>query len=426
MLKKRWLAVVTICLSIFLILALVKFVQIRAAIAFGNSFPEPSETVEFESIVYSSWQPQIKVSGEVRPSQEVELRNEVAGVIADIGFDSGALIKKGQLLLQLNIAEEQAQLSALQPQIELAEQDFKRLSGISNKQAISQQLIDQARSQLGVVRGQAASINESIANKTIIAPFDGQSGLHDFEVGEYIEADTLVSWLVGNTQQLWVDFKLPQQGGKIKVGQDITIAAPALFDGHRAGKVAVVEPAYSRTTRSLTVRAVIANQDDAITPGSFVTVSAPTGSKQTTIRLPSTAVRFDSFGSYVFLLEQQSQQWRAKRKPVRVLAKEQYQTVLKTDLPEGMVVATVGAYKLREGLLVKLSGDGNADQQGLSLAPDPSNEPVDTSIDDANSTSDLEPDPEPELDVERKSELEPELKPSANETTIRSEASASE
>ncbi|MBL4670986.1 MAG: efflux RND transporter periplasmic adaptor subunit [Arenicella sp.] len=359
MLKKRWLAVVAICLSIFLILALVKFFQIRAAIAFGESFPEPSETVEFQSIAYSTWQPQIKVSGEVRAPQEIELRNEVAGVIAKIGFKSGSLIKKGQLLIQLDIAEEQAQLSALEPQIELAEQDFKRLSGIKNKQAVSQQLIDQARSQRGVVKGQAASIKESIANKTIVAPFGGNSGLHDFEVGEYIEADTLISWLVGNTDELWVDFKLPQQHGKIEAGQAITAAAPELFEGQRVGQVSVVEPAFSRTTRSLAVRAVIANQDKAITPGSFVTVSAPTGPEQTIIRLPSTAVRFDSFGSYVFLLEQQSQQWRAKRKSVTVLAKEQYQTILKTDLSEGMVVATVGAYKLREDLLVKLSGDGS-------------------------------------------------------------------
>lgn len=426
MLKKRWLAVIAICLSIFLILALVKFFQIRAAIAFGDSFPEPSETVEFEHVVYSSWQPQINISGEVRAPQEVRLRNEVAGVIAEIGFKSGALIKKGQLLLQLNIAEEQAQLSALQPQIELAEQDFKRLSGINNKQAISQQLIDQARSQLGVVRGQAASIKESITNKTIIAPFDGQSGLHDFEVGEYIEADTLVSWLVGNTNQLWVDFKLPQQSGKIEVDQIITVAAPALFEGQRTGKVAVVEPAYSRTTRSLAVRAIIPNQDNAITPGSFVTVSAPSGSKQTIIRLPSTAVRFDSFGSYVFLLEQQSQQWRAKRKPVTVLAKEQYQTVLKADLLEGAVIATVGAYKLREGLLVNLSGDGAAMQPSQNLAPDSSSEPVEAAIDKVNSESDFEPDPEPDLDLEPKPELEPELEPAENEAPIRSEANASE
>ncbi|MFT6408231.1 MAG: membrane fusion protein (multidrug efflux system), partial [Arenicella sp.] len=347
MLKKRWLAVVAICLSIFLILALVKFFQIRAAIAFGESFPEPSETVEFKSITYSTWQPQIKVSGEVRAPREVELRNEVAGVIAKIGFLSGASLNKGELMLQIDIAEEQAQLSALKPQIELAEKDFKRLSGIKNKQAVSQQLIDQARSQLGVVKGQAASVNESISNKTIVAPFDGTSGLHDFEVGEFIAADMLISRLIGNTDELWVDFQLPQQHGKITVGQNITATAEELFEGPRIGQVAVVEPAFSRDTRSLGVRAVIANADQAITPGSFVTVSAPTGAEQIIIRVPSTAVRVNSFGSFVFLLEQQGQQFRAKRKSVTVLAKDRYQSILKADLSEGVVIATIGAYKLR-------------------------------------------------------------------------------
>jgi membrane fusion protein (multidrug efflux system) len=437
MLKKRWLAVVAICLSIFLILALVKFFQIRAAIAFGESFPEPSETVEFQRVAFSSWQPQIKVSGEIRAPQEVELRNEVAGVIAKIGFKSGASIKKGQLLMQLNIAEEEAQLSALQPQIALAEQDCKRLSGIKNKRAISQQLIDQARSKLGVVKGQAASIKESIANKTIIAPFDGKSGLHDFEVGEYIEADTLISWLVGDTKELWIDFKLPQQHGKIKAGQAITVAAPDLFEGQRVGHVLIVEPAFSRATRSLAVRAVIANQDKTITPGSFVTVSAPTGSQQTIIRLPSTTVRFDSFGSYVFLLEQQAQQWRAKRQPVTVLAKEQYQTILKADLSEDMIVATVGAYKLREGLLAKLSNDGAASPTHENPAAlNISNQNSVGSLGSATGLETSESAQTPTLSAETISpvsdesspDLKPELSvaPTAIETQINSEASHSE
>jgi hypothetical protein len=113
----------------------------------------------------------------------------------------------------------------------------------------------------------------------------------------------------------------------------------------------------------LGVRAVIANADKAITPGYFVTVSAPTGLEQTVIRLPSTAVRFNSFGSYVFLLEQNLAQWRAKKKPVTVLAKDQYQTVLKADLLEGALVATIGAYKLREGLLVNLSDDNKVSHE---------------------------------------------------------------
>ena len=401
MLKKRWLAVVANCLSIFLILALIKFFQIRAAIAFGESFPEPSETVEFQSIAYSTWQPKITVSGEIRAPREVELRNEVAGMIAKIGFASGASLKKGNLLVQLDIAEEQAQLSALKPQIQLAKQDFKRLSGIKNKQAISQQLIDQAHSQLGVVRGQAASINESISNKTIIAPFDAISGLHDFEVGEYITADTLIARLVGNTEVLWVDFKLPQQHAKIVVGENITVTAPELFAGQRSGQVSVIEPAFSRDTRSLGVRAVIANADKAITPGSFVTVSAPTGQEQTIIRLPSTAVRFNSFGSYVFLLEQNQAQWRAKKKPVTVLTKDQYQTVLKADLLEGALVATIGAYKLREGLLVNLSGDDKVgqetqktDQKSAVNNQNTAIEPVSQNWSQEPNSSSLEPKPQ--------------------------------
>jgi hypothetical protein len=87
-------------------------------------------------------------------------------------------------------------------------------------------------------------------------------------------------------------------------------------------------------------------------------------------------VRVNSFGSFVFLLEQQGQQFRAKRKPVTVLAKDRYQSILKADLSEGVVIATIGAYKLREGLLVNLSGK---DATGFEIQE----------IDDPSNTGDL-------------------------------------
>ncbi len=363
MLKKRWLAVLGLCLGIFFLLAAIKFTQIRAAIAFGESFPEASETVQSQRVSFSQWQPTIKVAGEVRAPKEVELRTETSGVIAKIGFESGAKVEEGTLLLQLDSAEEQARLAALKPQIKLAEKDYKRLSGIKNREAVSQQLIDQARSQLGVVQGEAASVRENITNKTITAPFTGRTGLHDFEVGEYINSGTLITRLVGENDELWVDFALPQQHATLNLGDGIIVSAEGLFDGAREGKVSVIEPALSRQTRSLSVRAVLPNLDKAITPGAFVNIATPIGQLQTVVRLPSTAVRTNSFGDYVFLLEKDAKnQWRAKRKPVSVLAKVENDTILKPSLTKNDIVATLGAYKLREGLLVNIESDGGIEQ----------------------------------------------------------------
>ena len=124
------------------------------------------------------------------------------------------------------------------------------------------------------------------------------------------------------------------------------------------GKVSVMEPSIARETRSLGVRATLSNLGSSIPIGSFVKVLATVGEEQTVIRLPSSAVRTDTFGNFVFILEKDgNQQYRAKRKPVTVLAKIGDMTVLRPQLSELEVVATMGAYKLREGILVKLDDE---------------------------------------------------------------------
>ena len=98
--SKPWLIVIAVCVGLLVVLGLIKFLQIRAAIAFGESFPEPSETVELQFVEPSIWQAEISVVGEVRASRELLLRNEVEGVIAKIGFVAGAEVKAGDVLLQ--------------------------------------------------------------------------------------------------------------------------------------------------------------------------------------------------------------------------------------------------------------------------------------------------------------------------------------
>lgn len=366
MLSKRWLAVLLFCVGIFVLLALIKFFQVRAAIEFGESFPEPSETVQYQAVAYSNWRPTIQVIGEILAPQEVVLRTETAGVIAKLGFKPGAEVKQGDVLLQLDVAEEQARLAALEPQLELARKDYERLAGIK-RQAVSQQLIDQAKSRLGVARGEVAAVKESIVNKTVIAPFDGISGLHDFELGEYIAADTLVTRLVGDTQELWVDFQLPQQHSQIDIGSIVMINAPGLFEGKLEATVSVVEPAFSRATRSLGVRAIFPKTQYAPTPGSIVNVAVPSGQTTQVVSLPSTAVRHDQFGSFVYLLNRdEADQWRASPARVVELAKAGLTSFLEPSIAEGDRVATTGAFKLSEGKLVNLIEPESSRDQTIS------------------------------------------------------------
>lgn len=355
--NRPWLVTAAACLILFLVLAFIKFTQIRAAIAFGESFPEPSESVHSQITQLSTWRPVAEVVGEIRASRELELKTETRGVVAVIGFSSGESVTQGQILLQLDIAEEEAQLAALTPQIELAKKDVKRLSGAVKSRSVSQQLADQAKSNLAVLNAQVASIREIIANKTVLAPFDGQTGLHDFEVGEFIDSGTSVTRLVGSLSTLWVDFSLPQQYANFAVGEQVQVSplrssSSVSIKSPVGANVIAVEPRISSDSRSISARAEINNSAYPFKPGAIVSVTAPVDEETDVIRLPSTAIRVDTFGRFVYLLNQDSNgATRSHRKPVTVLAKQGQYSMVSAELGANLEVATVGSFKLRDGIL---------------------------------------------------------------------------
>lgn len=397
--NRPWLLTITACLLLFILLAFIKFTQIRAAIAFGESFPEPSETVHSQVTQLSRWQPRVKVVGEIRASREVQLRTEISGVVAAIGFKSGEPVEQGRVLLQLDIAEEKARLAALEPQIDLAKKDVARLAGAVKRRSVSQQLADQASSNLAVLKAQAVSVKEIIANKTVIAPFEGKTGLHDYEVGEYVDAGALVTRLVGGLDTLWVDFALPQQYANFQAGGTVFVERPQNSIESNdpslsmlTAQVIAVEPSISNGSRTLNARAEIRSNLTMFKPGAIVSVSAPIGQELHVVRLPSTSIRVDAFGSFVYVLNKDANGVkRAERKPVKLLAKQGTISIISAQLGAGLEVATVGSFKLRDGILthVKVPLPQNPSQtqaqvkaqtQEIASTPEPeaANNPLNT------------------------------------------------
>ena len=96
---RRWLITVICLVAIIAGLGFIKFTQVKAAIAFGESFPEQSETVYMVEATWSQWQPYIDLVGELNALQTVEIRNELEGIITKVGFKSGSKVNENQILI---------------------------------------------------------------------------------------------------------------------------------------------------------------------------------------------------------------------------------------------------------------------------------------------------------------------------------------
>ncbi|MGB3726138.1 MAG: efflux RND transporter periplasmic adaptor subunit [Glaciecola sp.] len=357
---KRWLVTIFIIVFVIAGLGFIKFTQIKAAIAFGESFPETSETVEATTTRLTSYQPTVSIVGEIKPLQVVKVRNEVAGMLTKVRFTSGSKVEKGDVLAQFNIDTETAQYDAIKAEIKLAELDVQRFTDLLDVRASSKEQLDRAKAQLAVAQAQAKGIQASIDKKTLYAPISGSTSIHDWQVGTFVAANSSIVTIVGNTQTLYVDFKLPQIYANIPVGTQVVLSAQSLQENTDTpgvtAEITALNQQFDESSRTLLARATLNNVAQQFTPGAAVNVNVPTGQAQSVIPLPNQAIRYDTFGAFVYSLEKDDNgDYRAKRVPVEIESKLNNTSFVSSGLSENQLVATTGSAKLLPNMLTYIA-----------------------------------------------------------------------
>jgi membrane fusion protein (multidrug efflux system) len=352
----RWVWTFLFCLLVVSVLGFVKFNQIKAAIAFGESFPEPSETVQSIEVSQSQWQSTLNVMGEVVATRSLDLRNELEGVITHVGFVSGAKVLKGSVLLQFDVENEAAQLAALQAQVSIVQLDVNRFSELLKSNASSQDQLDRAKAQLTIAKANVRALQSTINKKTLIAPFDAMVGLHQLEVGGFLSANTMITRLISVSDAVWIDFLVPQEHTNITEGDVVKVKSSSLLTDTHTAKVIAMSQEIDLASRNLGVRALWSNAPKQIKPGALIEVQLSVGNNLSVVKIPSVAVRYDAFGSYVFILNKdKNSDWRATRQSIEVQTKVNKTTIVTSGLSIGQTVASIGSSKLREGLLVNVA-----------------------------------------------------------------------
>lgn len=364
---KRWLLVFVCCIATVGVLGGVKFGQISAAIAFGQSFPEPSETILVSEAVAFEYIPRVRAAAEIVPVRFVSIRNEIAGAIVAVGFSPGQPVDEGQVLLQLDISEEQASLAAARARVALAERTLERNESLATRSAISRQAADDALAERDSALADAARVQAVINKKTLRAPFAAHTGLERWEVGGYLAAGTEVTGLVGNGSEVWVDFALPQQNASIEIGSSVELT---LDDTAPLSAIVIARaPGVDPIARAVRYRAIVDDSRLSAILGAIVSVSVAVGQPVSVISLPAISVREDTFGTHVFTLAEAESgadaNYRAVRRAVTVLAVDAETAYLSAGLEVGERVVAQGAFKLRSGILVNIGSHSAVDTDSL-------------------------------------------------------------
>jgi membrane fusion protein (multidrug efflux system) len=332
------------------------------------SLANPPQTVSAVTAGLQDWQPQMEAVGSLRAVNGADLSLEVSGVVDQINFNSGDDVPAGSMLLRLRADDDAAKLQALQATADLAQITYDRDVKQWKAQAISQANVDNDTFNLKNARAQVEQQKALLDKKVLRAPFAGHLGIRAVDVGQYLNAGTVVVTLQA-LDPIYVDFFLPQQAlNQIKTGQAISARVDTYPGEHFAGKITAINPLVDTNSRNVQVRATLGNPNHRLLPGMYATIDIDVGAPQRHITLPQTAIAYNPYGSTVFLVEQNGADRTARQTFVTTGDTRGDQVAVLSGVKEGDVIVTTGQMKLHNGSPVTID---NRVQPTSDAAPAP-------------------------------------------------------
>jgi membrane fusion protein (multidrug efflux system) len=339
----------------------IKALQIRKMMS--TPFAMPPTAVSSAVVKAEDWAPTLSAVGSISAVQGAVVSTELGGIVADVAFESGGVAKKGELLIKLDASAEEGLLKNAQSDLELARANLERARDLANRKVVSKQELDAAESQFGQKQGTVDNINAVIRKKQVLAPFDGQLGIRQVNVGQMINAGQQVVALTA-LDPVYVDFKLPQQElGRLSEGLEVTVRTDAVPGKEFKGKLTAIDSMIDSVTRNVSIQATLANPDHTLRPGMFIKAWVALPDKHKTLVIPGSAVSYAPYGDSVFVIEKKNDPKTGKeslalrQQVVRVgQARGDFIAILQ-GLKEGETVVSTGVFKLRNGMAVFVSND---------------------------------------------------------------------
>ncbi|GAA0811027.1 efflux RND transporter periplasmic adaptor subunit [Colwellia asteriadis] len=350
----RWIIVAVVLAAVVFGLYSYKSSLQAATAAQGASMPEPAAVVTAVTVDTITYQDRVQVNGEVQAFRTLTLNNELAGQITKLNAPSGSRVKKGQILLELDHRDEDAKLLAAQATLTLNQQTLNRYIRLQKNKEISEDLVDQAQANVQIAKSTIAVLKTAIAKKELTAPFDATVGIHNLEVGQYLENNSQVLQLVGVNEFTWIDFYLPQFYQELTLGSTVQIHLinPTNDSNVFEAEIIAIDPQLSHASRNLKYRAQLPSATLSLKPNTLVTVKAPTTASALVNSVPDLAIKRDPLGTYVFVLEleENGESYRAQQVKVEVGARQGDQVMITSGLKQGQLIASKGSFKLFPGM----------------------------------------------------------------------------
>lgn len=297
--------------------------------------------------------------GTVRAFESITVTAKVAGVIDKIGFDEGQQVKAGDVLVQLDAAERQADIDqaiaeasravALRNEIAIK---LDRAQTLSRTGAGTNAQVEDLTAQLKSLEGSIASAQAQrkaaearLQDLTIRAPFNGRVGTRSVSLGAYIAPGTRITSL-DDLSRVRLDFAVPENLlGRLQPGQTVNAISAAYKDRIFKGKVSTIDPRVDQATRTARLTAEFENVDEALKPGMFLSVALEVSVKNDAVLVPEEAIVSEGLRHVIYPVKDN----KVERRVIVIGQRQGGKVEVVNGLNAGETIVVLGVQRVRPG-----------------------------------------------------------------------------
>lgn len=344
-------------------LGLIAIVLINSSLAQAQSSAGAKTPVIATITQTSDFADKIEALGTLRANESVDLTPSVTERITEIFFEDNQRVKKGDILIKMDVSEEVAELAEQVSFMNEAQRQVERLTPLVKQKAASVAVLDENLRELEGAKARYSAIESRISNRVIKAPFDGILGLKDISVGMLAQPGQLIT-TIDDDSVMKLDFSVPEIFlSTLKKGVIIEASTEAYPEKIFNGMINSVDSRIDPVTRSIQARAIIENVDGLLKPGLLMQVELQKNPRQSLL-VPEETVISDGHDNYVFVVNEENPNLKAERRKIKIGSRRLGEAEIIEGLTEGEKIITQGTLRLKDGAAIKILA---IEKDGLSL-----------------------------------------------------------
>jgi membrane fusion protein, multidrug efflux system len=303
----------------------------------------------------------VRLIGTMRSPATVDIASELSGVIEELLFTEGQFVEEGQLLARIRDDSVRARLREARARFDLAAANYARGQDLLEAQTIAQSDFDRLIAEYGIAEAVVASAEAALADTVIKAPFDGVISERLLSAGQFVTTGQRITTMV-QQDPLEAEFRVPERYiAQLQIGQMIQLQSTAWGDRNFDGRIFFISPRVDDRSRTILVKAEVANTDGVLKPGMLVHLDWIISERDQALIVPEAAVHYRGGAPRVVIMDADD---RAAIRFVELGVRQRGQIEITSGLEPQDRVVVEGHQKLGPGTKIVIA-PGSA-QYGLS------------------------------------------------------------